>query len=402
MGKKHDFLSPKAISNRMKARGLQKLRWFCQLCQKQCRDENGFKCHQTSESHRRQLELFGQNPAKFIGQYSYQFESDFMAHMRLCHPTAQVSANKVYNEFIRDKNHVHMNSTRWLSLSGFVQYLGKKGLCKIEQGPKGWFIQLIPKDDATDVKRNKRKKRDEAEKQDDIRQMKEIERQIKKASRDVDVTSRIDSNVTSNDELAVTSLFDAAVASTVASNDASALTSNDVSVDSERVRELVSFSVQRPKSGVGFNPGTRPEPTHQKLDIFDDFTGEESEVEEDVQSTVAPSPTGWIRTGIVVKVLSPALKDHGYYKQKGVIRKVINGFVAQVEMLNSGDIIQIDQAELETVLPAIGGKVMILTGIAMGTIGEVTKLDIDSSKIQIRHHDREDWFDYDVVSKLHK
>jgi hypothetical protein len=34
------------IANRIKAKGLQKLRWYCQLCQKQCRDENGFKCHQ--------------------------------------------------------------------------------------------------------------------------------------------------------------------------------------------------------------------------------------------------------------------------------------------------------------------------------------------------------------------
>lgn len=43
---KADFLSPKAISNRIKAKGLQKLRWYCQMCQKQCRDEvrslNGF------------------------------------------------------------------------------------------------------------------------------------------------------------------------------------------------------------------------------------------------------------------------------------------------------------------------------------------------------------------------
>ena len=36
---KHDFLSPKAISNRIKSKGLQKLRWYCQMCQKQCRDE---------------------------------------------------------------------------------------------------------------------------------------------------------------------------------------------------------------------------------------------------------------------------------------------------------------------------------------------------------------------------
>ena len=28
------FLSPKAISNRIKAKGLQKLRWYCQMCQK--------------------------------------------------------------------------------------------------------------------------------------------------------------------------------------------------------------------------------------------------------------------------------------------------------------------------------------------------------------------------------
>lgn len=36
---KHEFLTPKAISNRIKSKGLQKLRWYCQMCQKQCRDE---------------------------------------------------------------------------------------------------------------------------------------------------------------------------------------------------------------------------------------------------------------------------------------------------------------------------------------------------------------------------
>lgn len=36
---KADFLTPKAIANRIKAKGLQKLRWYCQMCQKQCRDE---------------------------------------------------------------------------------------------------------------------------------------------------------------------------------------------------------------------------------------------------------------------------------------------------------------------------------------------------------------------------
>jgi hypothetical protein len=40
MGKeKPGFLTPKAIANRIKSKGLQKLRWYCQMCQKQCRDE---------------------------------------------------------------------------------------------------------------------------------------------------------------------------------------------------------------------------------------------------------------------------------------------------------------------------------------------------------------------------
>lgn len=59
---KHGFLTPKAIGNRIKAKGLSKLRWYCEMCQKQCRDENGFKCHQTSEGHLRQMRIFSENP----------------------------------------------------------------------------------------------------------------------------------------------------------------------------------------------------------------------------------------------------------------------------------------------------------------------------------------------------
>jgi hypothetical protein len=70
------------IANRIKAKGLCKLRWYCQLCSKQCRDENGFKCHQMSDSHRRQMELFGENPDKVVDQFSQEFEESFLEHMR--------------------------------------------------------------------------------------------------------------------------------------------------------------------------------------------------------------------------------------------------------------------------------------------------------------------------------
>ena len=46
---KNDVGGPKWLANKMKSKGLQKLRWYCQMCEKQCRDENGFKCHTMSE-----------------------------------------------------------------------------------------------------------------------------------------------------------------------------------------------------------------------------------------------------------------------------------------------------------------------------------------------------------------
>lgn len=75
---KDGFLTPKAIANRIKAKGLQKLRWYCQMCNKQCRDENGFKCHCESEGHLRQMMIFAANPHKFMDSYSQEFKDGFL------------------------------------------------------------------------------------------------------------------------------------------------------------------------------------------------------------------------------------------------------------------------------------------------------------------------------------
>ena len=40
-------------------------------------------------------------------------------------------------EYIRDKNHVRMNATKWVTLSGFCKYLGSSGQCKIDETEKG-------------------------------------------------------------------------------------------------------------------------------------------------------------------------------------------------------------------------------------------------------------------------
>ncbi|CBI15439.3 unnamed protein product, partial [Vitis vinifera] len=156
---KNEFLTPKAIANRIKAKGLQKLRWYCQMCQKQCRDENGFKCHCMSESHQRQMQVFGQNPNRIIDGYSEEFEREFLEHMKRSHRFSRVAATVVYNEYIADRHHIHMNSTEWATLTEFVKYLGRTGKCKVEETPKGWFITYIDRDSETLFKERLKNKR---------------------------------------------------------------------------------------------------------------------------------------------------------------------------------------------------------------------------------------------------
>ena len=144
----------------MKSKGLQRLRWYCQVCQKQCRDENGFKCHIQSETHLRQMLVVGENAGRHIADFSGQFQHDFVQLLsrRYALPalltldvlhtvnrfgTKRVKANTVYQEFIHDKHHQHMNSTRWVTLTEFVKHLGRTGVARVDETDKGWFIAWI-------------------------------------------------------------------------------------------------------------------------------------------------------------------------------------------------------------------------------------------------------------------
>ena len=62
-------------------------------------------------------------------------------------------------------------------------------------------------------------------------------------------------------------------------------------------------------------------------------------------------------------MVSKSLRDTAYYKKKALVRKIVDGFIGEVEMLDSGDVLRIDQRELETVLPDIGKPVLVVSGV---------------------------------------
>ncbi|CAL9734863.1 hypothetical protein MOSE0_G01354 [Monosporozyma servazzii] len=124
-----DYNTAKFLSKQMKARGLQKLKFYCQVCKKQCRDENGFKSHIRSPFHLKNISNVTQ---KDVDKYSQQFEDSFLLLLKLSHGEKWIEANKFYNEFIQDKEHIHMNATKFTSLNKFIQHLGKAGKIKIQ------------------------------------------------------------------------------------------------------------------------------------------------------------------------------------------------------------------------------------------------------------------------------
>ena len=412
------FMTPKAIGNRIKSKGLQKVRWYCEMCQKQCRDENGFKCHCTSESHRRQMGIFAANPTKIMDEFSNAFEEGYMEILSRRHRTVRMNANHVYQEYIQDKQHVHMNSTQWDTLGSFVQYLGRTGKVVADETEKGWFVKYIDRDPAAMARQEARAKKEKEALDDEERSRRRIAAQIRECAgrdgggaaalpqaSDLDLAARgataekvtlkiglgvggagagvasSGSNATIGDGggggggglsgAFPSSAFDALVPSSLApapsaTTAAAALPTRkrsnmeELMVQGQQKKAraaanaaasaAAAAAVSASSSGAGAGAATLPR--SERLD-------------------------NWVQPGLVVKVMNKQLAGGQYYKRKGVVRRVVQLFEAELEMIDSGDVLKIDQQELETVLPKAGGTVLVVNGTGRGYAATMLELDID-------------------------
>jgi len=148
--------------------------------------QNGFKCHLMSELHR-QLLLVSENPEKFIDIFSQTFLEDFIDLLHRQYGTKRVHANQVYQEYIHDRHHTHMNSTQWETLTDFVEWLGKEGHCVVDETEKGWFIQYVDRDPETIRRQEALQKKEKMDLDDEKRRARFIQQQIKRSSKDSDI-----------------------------------------------------------------------------------------------------------------------------------------------------------------------------------------------------------------------
>lgn len=145
------------------------------------RDENGFKMHTQSESHVRQMLLVGEDPKKYINDYSNQFQRDFLQLLRTSHGEKMVHINHFYQEYIHNKEHIHMNATKWLSLTEYARHLARENICRVEENDKGIHISWIDNSPEKLRRREAIRNKERLDKNDEEREQALIREQVKRA-----------------------------------------------------------------------------------------------------------------------------------------------------------------------------------------------------------------------------
>ncbi|KAK3351012.1 domain of Kin17 curved DNA-binding protein-domain-containing protein [Neurospora tetraspora] len=179
--------SAKYLANKMKSRGLNRLRWYCQLCEKSCRDENGYKMHCQSPSHTAKALEAGTNFKGVQDTFSDQFLKDFVSQLKTSHGEKEIHINKFYQEVIARKDHVHLNATKWHSLTEFAKYLGREGVCRVEEKEgEGLFVAWIDDSPEAMERREKVRRKEMMDKGDEEREMKVLREQIRRAQKEAE------------------------------------------------------------------------------------------------------------------------------------------------------------------------------------------------------------------------
>lgn len=399
MGNDGGSMTAKAISKKIKAKGLGRLRWYCQMCEKQCRDENGFKCHTQSASHQRQLELFSEETEQNLSRFSETFLKEFLAVLRQRYGSNLVGANAIYQEYIKDRHHLHMNATRWTTLSEFVKELGREGYCQVVEKEDGFWIAFI--DRSLSEKDKMARDMDAQRMRDDRNADLQLQRQIRAAmshtthrpvsppedllrgketrpvSMELKHRSRFSTSIAAGNENALKEMGNPLLQSgkSESLNNSSQASKRKTSRwdNSSKMSALEEIMLTEKKKNEQNDGGAA------KAEQTDGSVGKETQGE-------CPGGTtneAWLRKGIVVKVINKEVGDGAYYKKKGSVISVLEEYGARVQLSDCGVTLELDQDDLETTIPKPGGAVLILRGPNRGAKAFVESINVESFCVDV-------------------
>jgi DNA/RNA-binding protein KIN17 len=97
----------------------------------------------------------------------------------------------------------------------------------------------------------------------------------------------------------------------------------------------------------------------------------------------------WLCPEIVVRVTNREIANSKgilLHNSKGIVKRVIDRYGGEIELYD-GTIVQLDQQDLETVIPKVGGLVKILNGAGRGATASLVKINEADYNCDLRIHD---------------
>lgn len=384
--------------------------------------------------------VFAQNSESFMDSYSSSFDKTFMELLSRRFGTRRIAANLVYNELIQDKEHVHMNSTMWATLTDYVTYLGRSGKAVVEETDRGWFITYIDRDPAAArraeaaARLRERSGAESARFEDEVEQRAALAYMVAAAavgggdgapsnclgfSEDGGDGSTGGSAPRLGVNLGALSVHVRAIAVRPSAlgddeedeeEDYSSGDGGDGRDDNGGTATHSGYSIARPSSIAGASIGTKRSRSDgasagvaahnprvsNLVSIIEEERSAKSKRMLVAAVVVAPPPQvefvaapvtrrdDWLLTGIVVKVMDARIGGGTYLRAKGVVTAVENTYGARLQMIDSGDVLLVDAADLETVVPREGGIVRLLAGAHRGALGEVICLRVNGFCADLR------------------
>lgn len=74
-----------------------------------------------------------------------------------------------------------MNSTKWVTLSEFIKYMGREGLVRVDENEKGFWIQWVDTSPKALARQAEMQKRERADMDDEQRQRRQLREQMERA-----------------------------------------------------------------------------------------------------------------------------------------------------------------------------------------------------------------------------
>ncbi|VDK70699.1 unnamed protein product, partial [Onchocerca ochengi] len=89
----------------------------------------------------------------------------------------------------------------------------------------------------------------------------------------------------------------------------------------------------------------------------------------------------WLHEGIVVKITTKKF-GNDFYKAKGVIKQLVDDFTAILDV--NGCSLEVSQENVETVIPAVGRKMLIVNGAYRGMKAELQAIKEEDFAVVLR------------------